>query len=423
MLRRIAVLLCLLLPLTAQTEKVIIFENGDVIHGQTKDADDGKSVRIKTDNFGVITAQKDRIKRIVEEAKREPGAAAVDDRKPTGKKLPDEDRLMSRLFDFVPGSMKHADISGVKTIAVKRVSVTGAFDINDKVFEARLITLIARAGYTVVERQALAILLKEQELSASGATADESKIGKLLGVDAFLTVELTAPREGRLEASIKLTTVEGSTVAWEDDLSGEYYSPLRIWVSAVYGLPTGVTLDYFGDTSGNTILPATSGHLLGGALGIGMQMPGWFSSVEIGFTFQVQGDFLGATPGTTAVPQGTNIIHYSLQSTTLSSVYPLFVKVHPAEWFNSPLDIVRIYGGVGLKSFGLVFKSEWGSLNVGGAGMAILAGIEFAPIRDITVFAEYSYILDAKAAGLYVTQTILPTRSLFNFGLTYFFVK
>ncbi len=413
--------------LAAQTNKIIFFQNGDIIHGATKDSEDGKSLKIQSENFGQITTMMKNVKRIaspvVETADVSMGSG---DRVQTGLKLPNEDRLFGNLLRFVEGNLRSVNLSGVKTIAIKRVIVNGKYDVNDRVFEARLITILARMGYTVVERQALSILMKEQQLSLTGLTSGDPKVGKLLGVDAFLSIELEASRKGHLEAAMKLVNVERNDLMWEETLTGDYYSPLRLWVSAKYSQPLALGVDYYPSVG----IKTGTGHLVGASGGFGMQMSGRFSFLEIGILGYMLGDVgLGKRTDGSALESTGTTTSYSLQSVSVTGGYPLFIKIHPSELFNSPRDILRIYAGLGSEKESVTFNTKSSlnnginKLNMGGSATSLLAGIELAPVRDIAFFADMRYLLNSKATGAFVTQVLYPDRVKFGMGFSYYIKK
>lgn len=409
--------------LAQSNTNVVIFKNGDTVRGLVQQSADGKTLQIDSENFGALKVPVERVRRMVEILRPDPLAVSPEgQRAPTGKRLTREGVIAGNLLRLLPSRLKAANIQGIKTVAIKRIGVAGLYDLDDRVFEARLISSLVRdSGWTMVERQALAILLKEQALSEAGLVEGEFRGGKMVGVDALLVVELRSMGAGRMDADFKMTTVEQGTVLWEETLFGEDHGPLKFDFGLSYGLPVNSVFSYYGTGD----IPGTSGHLFGAFLELGMQLPNFFSFLELGVRAQMASDFFGSGPGAgTVLVQAGHSTTWKLKSSTHSSVYPLYLKIHPSEWFHAARDPVRILWGMGINSFSLNYDTgSMSGIVAGGSANSMILGLEICPIRSLGFQAVWQYLLSDSAAGTFVTQVFHPERSQFSFGLCWYVGK
>lgn len=126
----------------------------------------------------------------------------------------------------------------IKTVAVlpftveKGISEKAGRDSTES-FKSHMI----RAGFTLVERQALDKILKEKELSMSGLTAGKSiELGQLLAADGLLEGQVTRHDMETVDASIQLSAYGPDAYKPEKDpkdgtffqKNGEWYRKTRL---------------------------------------------------------------------------------------------------------------------------------------------------------------------------------------------------
>lgn len=412
-------------------EKVIILDNGDIFHGLVKE--DGDNYRIKVGEYGVITVPKKNVKRIVEPKETPPAPPVQLARIPTGKKMQNEDILVRNLLRYVPSSLDRAHVSGVRHVAIKRVAISGAYDVNDKVFETKFIDmLVKRGGYNLIERQALDILLKEQQLSLSGLTADaEAKTGKLIGVDAFITIEIFAASDQELRAAVKMTGVESSSVLWEDEFTGINTGDFKLSLGAGYGFPIHISHSFFSYTSAVATINYDTGHLAELSLRAGMVIP-MFRLIEWNIVLAAGGDNFNPNPQRVSVTVSNasgNTNRFTADSVSTFQIQPIVLKFHLSELWNSPDDVFRPYLGFGAVSYSFGYRSpnfmNGEPLMGGGLGLNGIAGLEIAPIREFSFFAEGGYSLSSGKikTGDYAPENAVVTPLYVRFGVMYYFFK
>ncbi|MEK6646729.1 MAG: CsgG/HfaB family protein [Candidatus Firestonebacteria bacterium] len=112
-------------------------------------------------------------------------------------------------------------VGGIKTIAITTFEY--GKDIDIKNVEEKVSRKIAKTGkFTVVDRKALDVLLKEQTLSLTGVTevGEMKKVGKLLSVDAFLFGKVTTSVD-EVIVDLELKDVSTGGLIWAEEFRGE----------------------------------------------------------------------------------------------------------------------------------------------------------------------------------------------------------
>ncbi|MEK6795487.1 MAG: CsgG/HfaB family protein [Spirochaetota bacterium] len=418
------------------SDKIIWLDNGDVARGPVKDVD-ADTIKMKTD-FGVLTIPKKRIKRMIDLV--QPKQDEVAPVRKTGRTITTEAQLVQNLLRFIPGSLAGIDKTGIRSVAIQKVNVSGAFDINDKAFEAQFMQMLSRYGrFVVLERQALDILLKEQQLSLTGAGGEE-KIGKLIGVDALITIDIEVQSEGLITASVKMTHVERAVVIWEDEFKGELYGTFKLGFRGGYGLPNDVICQPYIWGGGTTVtFPAPTGHFFELGFTLGQMLSEPLGAFELSMIFTVGIDLFRPSTVPVVITNNGVLKRFTPQPAMESLVFPLVLKVHLSEFFNSSYDIVRLYVGGGLYVGSWPYKSEssatnlinWqpmqgvdnGILMFGGAAMALVGGIEVSPIRDISLFAEVIYLPFPISAGETADDRVFIQNMRMRAGIIYYLFK
>lgn len=409
----IAVIVCV--AAAVQAADSVVFKDGSKVNGIVRKSD-GKVI-IETKHFGTITVPEAAVDRIFRD---EPVTAETAGDISTKPYMQDEPSVIAELVRFVPGSIIRSK-EPAKYIAIRTVKLSGTHRIHTKTFETMLINAIARGtGYRMIERDALDVLLKEQQMSLTGLTAEDSaKIGKLIGVDAFLDVKVVSENADTLTAEMRLVTVEKGTVCWQDTFTGKVKHEMKWAVGACYS-PAGTFTYNAGSIAGNEGHPyfnptleyaGATGQL--GGVSVRMNQQLWFTRLfDIGLIGSVIGDFSAHRGEMKAYPDvvdaaGTNCRHnVGIQYTGFFSADIMFIgKFYFSELFATSMDVVRIYGGagviMGMWSFtqtntfsstgtGSIDPSQIGSRTVGmpGASVAALAGLEIRFIDSCSLFVE-----------------------------------
>lgn len=153
------------------------------------------------------------------------------------------------------------DFSGLKKTAV--VSVTG--DLRGARTKNQVATFIQmelmRKGYSVIERQEVQKLLKEQDFQRSDVTqvADAARAGEVLNVPVVVMSDIKVDRD-RVDMTMKMVDVETAEVVWIGETTGRSGRTLATVGGALVGAGAGVVAG--GSRSGRIV-----GGVLGGAAG------------------------------------------------------------------------------------------------------------------------------------------------------------
>lgn len=200
------VLFCLVFILIPQ-DKTVMLDNGDVIHGKVKEAED--SYKIKSDVYGVITVPKTRVKKIIES----------------------NDALAAER-DLVKSGMSSDEGARTMTTAAaneNKVAIND-FTVNSENPEhkflgkgfSELISYEVKKSPRIrlVEREKRNDLFKEMELSMTGMVEEKDavKAGKILACDYIVFGEIV-DMPGTLLVSLRMTRVETGEVVWRKQIT------------------------------------------------------------------------------------------------------------------------------------------------------------------------------------------------------------
>jgi hypothetical protein len=129
-------------------------------------------------------------------------------------------------------SVRKDAIRTIKTVAVLPFTVEG--DISDKAAKESMEAFkshMLKAGFVLVERQAIDRILKEKELSMSGLTADRSmELGTLLSADGLLDGRIARYGKETIKDDIALSPYGPDAYKPENDShDGTYYKKDGVW--------------------------------------------------------------------------------------------------------------------------------------------------------------------------------------------------
>ncbi|HMB00466.1 MAG TPA: CsgG/HfaB family protein [Spirochaetota bacterium] len=201
----------------------VYLKDGNKVTGTIK-GKTAEQIILKT-GVGVLTVKKADIDRIELQGDEPPVKNTADKTAAVEKKVfKDEDKVLDDAVTLVAASFREQLAGKIKTIAINSISVDGNFAVNDKSMESKIISSVVKeGGYRFVDRRALKTLLAEQQLSITGMTADDrQRMGKLLGVDAFMDGTITGKDENSVELSLNLQETETSKVIWKETFLGRY---------------------------------------------------------------------------------------------------------------------------------------------------------------------------------------------------------
>ena len=123
---------------------------------------------------------------------------------------------------------------------------------------------LLKKGYTVVERQQIQALLKEQEFQASDLTRaeDAARAGRILNIPVVLVVNI--PKYGEeMNMTAKMIDVEDAGVLWMGTASGRTGRTLATILGAAGGAAAGVAVA----GEDNELVGGIIGGVLGGVAG------------------------------------------------------------------------------------------------------------------------------------------------------------
>jgi hypothetical protein len=129
-------------------------------------------------------------------------------------------------------SVRKDAIRTIKTVAVLPFTVEG--DISEKAAKESMEAFkshMLKAGFALVERQAIDKILKEKELSMSGLTADRSmELGTLLSADGLLEGRITRYGSETIKDDIALSEYGPDAYKPENDShDGTYFQKDGAW--------------------------------------------------------------------------------------------------------------------------------------------------------------------------------------------------
>jgi len=413
------VVVCAVLLATASAilaQSTVILKDGSRIRGTV--TREGGKVVIKNSLLGTIRAPEESVR------------AVTDAEDGIGKAMPDQDIIMNEIVRFVPASLKKEGSLKSPVIAVKKVMVSGKYTVSDKVLETKLIDQIVKeTGFRVVERQALKALLEEQKLSLTGlAEYDESKVGKLIGVDAFMDVSVNTPNHYSMESDMRITETETGRQVWQDNFSGFYSGDLKIAVGLTWQPP------YAYSFSGEIAGPGTTQYNIstetGQNFGLTVRMGQRLSFtrlLELGLNLSfLEQDFMmnqGADrqvyPEGKVTAGGIKLAHPNMS-------FSMTLKLHPSELFNSSWDVLQPYAGVGLTEgrIAISFEDSYEEeLFKDYQSTAVIAGLEVRFSHYLSLFGEYTHLTIGGVVSDDMDGAVTFDRDRIRAGLLYYIVK
>jgi hypothetical protein len=343
--------------------------------------------------------------------------------------LPNQDVIMKNLFRYVSYDIKDSPLQELKSAAVKEIIVNGEYQINDRLFETLLIdALVKNTNLIMVERQALDILLEEQNLSLMGLTdEEESKIGKLIGVDGFLYITVDILSKRKIAAHITLLDGEKGTTVWSETFTGEYYRTAKTSIGAYFRLPTSYT-----ESEDDWEIDAITGPIFGLRFNTGKQFLDQARFLELGLNLSIESDFFMRSGDFSDSYISTDPEDLGDEVTIsnggfISFSFFVVTKFHISELFNSPKDLFRPYLGFG-SSFDFInssYESDSDS-DSGSESLTIpelMIGIEFLPIRDFSIYIDYRFRLTKNANNILLEESVIDnySRHKLSIGLMYYF--
>jgi hypothetical protein len=163
-------------------------------------------------------------------------------------------------------AMAGYDFAGLNKVAI--VEVTGRVygDVVKNQISDFFVMELMKRGYTVVERQTVKALLKEQEFQASEMTTNEdaAKAGRILNVPAVLVINIPKYKD-KMEMTAKLLDVENASILWIGRGSGSTGTGLATFVGAAAGAAAGAVLA--GGDTGDRVIGGVAGGVVGGVAG------------------------------------------------------------------------------------------------------------------------------------------------------------
>lgn len=163
-------------------------------------------------------------------------------------------------------AMAGYDFASLNKVAI--VDVTGRVYgevVKNQISDFFVMELMKR-GYTVIERQSVQALLKEQEFQASDMTSNEdaARAGRISNVPAVLVINIPKYKD-KMEMTAKLLDVEDASILWIGSGSGSTGKGLATFVGAAAGAAAGAVLAG-GDTS-DRVIGGVAGGVVGGVAG------------------------------------------------------------------------------------------------------------------------------------------------------------
>jgi hypothetical protein len=145
--------------------------------------------------------------------------------------------------DFLRGIPKLASVSDgveLRTIAVRSIKLAPGVSLNDRLLENLLAEFIVRReNVKLIERAALDLILSEHELSLSDAADPAAALntGQLLGVDAFLDIDLLSADRNRVVGFVSLIETETGVILYEQKLAGRFHGDHNIKIGVAWMPP------------------------------------------------------------------------------------------------------------------------------------------------------------------------------------------
>lgn len=448
-----------LLGITLYSSSIITLTDGTKITTTSEIADDGENITFQTPVLGEITLSKESVLSIRDSEKEEVRDSSI------GEPIKHEDAIINNMLRFLPRSLKNTKTEDVKNVAIKRIKVNGGYALNDKVLETKIINSIVKNGYfNVIERQSLSLLLEEQELSISGLTEDEeSKVGKLIGVDAFLDIEVS-PDARSIDSTMKLNSVEKNIRLWEDSFHGEVSGDLTI--AAGINIRAPFSYYFYIDREVERVtedlrFEGQTAPIFGPTIKLGQRLP-FFKMLEVGLSLGWDTDFLAQaneTESTYAFTSSDEFLDNSMLSATnihtianggyipanyiIPNTIVVNIKWHLMDLFSVPYDIVNLYGGIGISmgrinyyggqskvkvlDDGGVYTEEYDAEEEEGAFVdtmlnTAVVGMELKWKR-VAIFGEYTFFLSKSgvAGGTYNYGT--DDIGFFRLGVIYYILN
>lgn len=325
---------------------IFILKSGNRLVGELQEETETHYI-INTADFGQLTIAKNNVLQILKES--HPTLPLENQR---GRTLKDQLSMIDDLMHYVGPKLATANLSTIRTIAIQSITNRSQYDLSDNTFESRLIMVLVERGFKVVDRQHLDILLKEQALELSGLTeSGESKVGKLLGVDAFLQSELYV-KENRLFAHLKIYSVAESKHIWQHLFSGRYVGSLQIALGLGYTLGGNYTFYENLFNSDGTVADSWKNTYSTQLYNFKVRLSQRPSFTRL-FDFCTAFDLSfnpQPNPGTVhrTIIQDGSILQREVRLKSILGIQASFLlRLHTNELFRSPNEHLILYGGPG----------------------------------------------------------------------------
>jgi TolB-like protein len=142
----------------------------------------------------------------------------------------DHNAMADNALDGLPGLV--SSISGGRTVAILDFQYDAKVEVKN-VEEKAALQLSKTGKFVIVDRKTLEVLLKEQSMSMSGLTDSKKslEIGKIIGVDTFLSGKVTSSRN-TLVINLQMKDVKTSGIVWMGELVGKDVSRGRFAAGA-----------------------------------------------------------------------------------------------------------------------------------------------------------------------------------------------